>query len=403
MRKLQKNIWKQRICENLQDRFIYITERLISLTTRTATTNMNLCNVWKILLFVGIVFQAPKFSFAQNGVATEADSMMYVNHEKESILDHLLESKMSKLEIVTNLDSLFGDRRLKAYKDANATFTFENGESWTDSLEVKVRGVYRAAKCDNPPLKIKYSKKILKKRGLKKRNEYKVVYPCKNNKSYQNYIYKEYLIYKMYNELTDKSLRVHLIDFTLRDVNQEKEDIHTTGFLIEHREEIIKRLDAHKNDMRCLPVKMLSPEDYTLFQVFQFMIGNVDWLIETCKNAEVIQLRDSTIIPIPYDFDYTGMVKPAYAKPFSHFNQIKITDRYFLGHNKNMEELTPIFELFKEKKNNFIELINDFSYLSKRERKVMIRYLQSFYRILDRPAQIKKVFVHDMGPMKEQY
>ena len=104
-------------------------------------------------------------------------------------MDHLTESDMSKLEIETNLDELFMDRRRKNYKKAIATFTFENEETWTDSLEVKVRGVYRASNCDNPPLKIKYSKKLLKRRGLKKRNECKLVYPCNNSPEYQNYIY----------------------------------------------------------------------------------------------------------------------------------------------------------------------------------------------------------------------
>ncbi len=349
-------------------------------------------NAWQIILLIGIVLQAIPSSFAQQGSITGSEDRMYVNHQKESILDHLTESKMPELELVLHLDSLFMDRRHKNYQDASATFTFENGETWTDSMEVKVRGIFRAAKCDNPPLKIKYSKNLLKKRGLKKRNEYKLVYPCKSNKIYQNYIYKEYLIYKLYNELTDKSLRVHLIDFTLKDATQKKEDIQSIGFLVEHREEIIKRLDAHKNDIRCLPVKMLSPYDYTLFQVFQFMIGNVDWLIENCKNTEVIQLQDNTIIPIPYDFDFTGMVNPSYAVPNRIFKQKYVTDRYFLGHEKSMEELMPIFELFKEKKKNFVQLITEFPYLSNRDRKAMLKYLESFYRILDRPAQVKRAF-----------
>ncbi len=355
------------------------------------------------ILFLGMLVLFNPSIFAQPDSTDTPNNEMYVNHQKESILDHLMESGMSQLTIETNLEDLFMDRRYKNYKQGIATFTFENGETWTDSLEVKVRGVFRAAKCDNPPLKIKYSKKLLKKRGLKKRNEYKLVYPCKNTKEYQNYIYKEYLIYKLYNELTDKSLRVHLIDFTLQDAAGQMETIQTTGFIVEHREEIIKRLDAHKNDMRCLPIKMLSPHEYTLFQVFQYMIGNVDWLIENCKNAEVVQLQDSTIIPIPYDFDFTGLVNPPYAVPAPQFKQKRVTDRYFLGHEKSMEELTPVFNLFKEKKATFFQIINDFDYLPKKSRKEMIYYLNSFYRILDRPKRVKREFIHDMGPMKEQY
>ena len=358
--------------------------------------------LWNLLM-IGLISLISHYTSAQtNSTISHDSSSMYVNHENESILDHLTEFDMSKLAIEANLENLFNDRRHKNYKQAVATFTFKDGYSWTDSLEVKVRGVYRAAKCDNPPLKIKYSKKLLKARGLKKRNEYKIVYPCKNNKTYQNYIYKEYLIYKLYNELTDKSLRVHLIDFTLQDATQKTETIQNTGFIIEHREEIIKRLNAVKNDLRCLPVDMLSPNDYTLFQVFQFMIGNVDWLIANCKNAEVVQMQDKTIIPIPYDFDYTGMVNPDYAKPSLKFKQKFVTDRYFIGQKKELEDLLPTLALFKKKKDTFINIINSFEQLPKKERKAMVKYLQSFYKILDRPSQVKDIFVHDMDDMKDR-
>lgn len=356
--------------------------------------------LWNLLI-IGLLSHINYYAIAQvNPPISHDNSTMYINHEKESILDHLTEFDMSQLLIETNLEDLFNDRRVKNYKHAVATFTFNDGCQWTDSLEVKVRGVYRAAKCDNPPLKIKYSKKLLKARGLKKRNEYKIVYPCKNNETYQNYIYKEYLIYKLYNELTDKSLRVHLIDFALQDVTQKTETVQTTGFIIEHREEIIKRLDAVKNDMRCLPAKMLSPDDYTLFQVFQFMIGNVDWLIENCKNAEVIQLQDKTVIPIPYDFDYTGMVNPEYAKPIAKYKQRIVPDRYFLGHKKKLKDLLPIFELFKDKKDTFINIVDSFEQLPKKERKAMLKYLRSFYKILDRPNEVKRIFIDDVEDIK---
>ena len=353
-------------------------------------------SILKIIVTVIVGIIVNHYTIAQSDSSTsDAPMMEYVNHEKESLMDHLTESNISKLEIKTNLDELFMDRRYQNYKKAIATFTFENEETWSDSLEVKVRGVYRASNCDNPSLKIKYSKKLLKRRGLKKRNECKLVYPCNNSPEYQNYIYKEYLIYKMYNELTNNSLRVHLVDLTLRNAAQNEEDVRGTGFLIEHREELIKRVDAFKNDMRCISSNSnkYSSEEYNLFVVFQYMIGNVDFIIENCKNTELVQLQDSTIIPIPYDFDYTGMVNPSYAKPFAKFKQQKVTDRYFIGQKKSLAEFQPIFELFEEKKNDFLELIKNFDYLSKKERRNMTFYLKSFYRDIHDQETIEKVFI----------
>ena len=59
-------------------------------------------NKWRILLFIGIILLAPHSPFAQTDLTNESDSTRYVNHQKESILDHLSESNMSKLELTTN-------------------------------------------------------------------------------------------------------------------------------------------------------------------------------------------------------------------------------------------------------------------------------------------------------------
>ncbi len=66
----------------------------------------SLRNTWQMLLLIGIVLQAIPSSFAQQDSITGSDDRMYVNHQKESILDHLTESKMSELELVLHLDSL---------------------------------------------------------------------------------------------------------------------------------------------------------------------------------------------------------------------------------------------------------------------------------------------------------
>lgn len=316
--------------------------------------------------------------------------------DKESLLDHLTEMASSTLDLEVDLDALFSDRKYMNYKMAVASFNFGD-EVWTDSIYVKTRGVYRNRLCDNPPLKLKYPKKALKRRGLKKQNELKVVYPCKEKGEYQNYIYKEYLVYRMYNILTDKSLRVQLIDFTIKDALGKNEPIESIGFLIEHREEIIKRLKGVKSDKKCMKPSHLSNFDYSLFQVFQYFIGNTDWLIPTCKNSEVITLKDGLMIPIPYDFDFSGMVDTDYAVPQSAFGLKDIKERYFLGHKKKLKDLRPVFDLFQEKRAELTQLVKDFELLPKYERKSMIKYINSFYKILENPKKVKKEFVHPMA------
>ncbi len=316
---------------------------------------------------------------------------------KISLLDRMQAEEKISLQIVTNIDTLFADWLRQSYHWGEAKLSFADGEELTEEVKVKIRGKYRSRHCENPPIKIKYSNKSLKKRNFKKLNEFKLVYPCESNAAYQAYVLKEYLIYKLYNELTDNSLRVQLVDFSLKDSLSGRTNRQFTGFLIEDREELIDRVNAVMSDMKCMRPNHLNQHHYTIFQVFQFLIGNTDWVLPTCKNSEIISLENGEMIPIPYDFDFSGMVDASYATTNLAFGFTSVKQRYFLGHLKPMEDLIPVLELFKQKRPALTQIIQDFDLLSEKDRKRMVKYLDSFYKILDKPKKVKRIFVHPMA------
>ncbi len=319
-----------------------------------------------------------------------------IKPKKKSLLDVLTTQELPMLFLETDLKKLLDNRRRKKYQAAAASISFDDGEVWTDSIQLRTRGVYRNRKCDNPPLKLKYSKKSLQARKLNKNNELKLVYPCKKGNTYQEYVFKEYLVYKLNNVLTDQSFRVQLIDLVIKDSLDNIAPIHVKGFLMEHQEEVIRRLGAVKSDGNCMEPEQLSQPDYTLLQVFQFFIGNTDWLLKNCKNIELINMENGETIPIAYDFDFSGMVNADYAVPNSKFPVRTITDRYFLGHQKTVEELEPAFAIFQEKRSALIHTVEAFEYLSTKERKKMVKYIESFYKILDKPKVTKYHFMHSL-------
>ena len=162
-----------------------------------------------------------------------------------SLLDRMQAEEKISLQILTNIDTLYADWLRQSYHWGEAKLSFANGEEITEEVKVKIRGKYRSRHCENPPIKIKYSNKSLKKRNFKKLNEFKLVYPCESNEEYQTYVLKEYLIYKLYNKLTDNSLRVQLVDFSLKDSLSGRSNRQFTGFLIEDREELIQPTSLH--------------------------------------------------------------------------------------------------------------------------------------------------------------
>ena len=349
----------------------------------------------KNLIILSILLFSSTFLLFTNA---NAQSSIEKKVKKISLLDRLQqEEEIIPFEIITNIETVYADWKVQNYHWGKTIINLSDESLIEEETKVKPRGKYRSRYCDNPPLKIKFSNKKLKARNFKKLNEFKLVYPCKSNEKYQNYVLREYLSYKLYNVLTDKSLRVQLVDLTLRDSTKNKRIKEFKGFLIEHREEFIDRIDGLMSEVKCMRPDHLDPQAYTLFQVFQFFIGNTDWLLPTCKNAEVISLKDGAMIPVPYDFDFSGLVGAEYATADPALGIQSVKTRYFLGHMKSMEELDPVLALFKERKAKLLSVVEEFEYLSKNERVDMTNYLKRFYKILDKPKKVKKLFVHPMG------
>jgi hypothetical protein len=105
-------------------------------------------------------------------------------------------------------------------------------------------------------------------------------------------------------------------------------------------------------------------------------------------------LTDSTSYPylIPYDFDYSGMVNAPYAVPQPDFGIEKVTDRYYRGLARAKEEIDPMVQKFKEKREFFTALIKNFNLLKPSVRENMVRYLDDFYKDLDDKRKLTYVF-----------
>ena len=49
--------------------------------------------------------------------------------------------------------------------------------------------------------------------------------------------------------------------------------------------------------------------------LFEYMIGNTDWSTYALHNMELVRKEDGDHLPIPYDFDFSGLVNTIYANP----------------------------------------------------------------------------------------
>ena len=133
-----------------------------------------------------------------------------------------------------------------------------------------------------------------------------------------------------------------------------------------------------------------------LVALFEYMIGNTDWSVPVRHNIRTIRLKDDSLaspFSVPYDFDYSGLVNTDYAVPDPMLNIETVVERVYRGYPRTMDELNEAFKVFNSKKEEIYSLINNFKLLESNTKKSMIQYLDEFYKIIQKPNEVKSIFI----------
>lgn len=276
------------------------------------------------------------------------------------------------------------------YMDALLTYHITKNDSINKEIKVKSRGVFRNQYCQFPPLSLNFKKTEFSKTDLGKIGKIKLVTHCESGN--EEYLFKEYLIYKLYNVLTDNSFKVRLIKITYINTYKKSKPISSYAFLIEPIEFLAERTNTTPLDMTRLDQKNILPEMMDRFAIFNYMIGNTDWSVPGQHNCKVMA-RKSMDRPelgmiVPYDFDYSGLVNAYYAVPRESLGLKSVLERRYLGICRSEEIFINALKEFTDKKEAFYKVINEFPFLNASSKKVMINYLDSFYNQFDRRNSI---------------
>ncbi len=297
-----------------------------------------------------------------------------------------------EIKLESDFRRIKNKRQKKVFQPATVTFTLPGFEPVTEEIQLAARGEFRRTTCVMPSLSLDFKKqKATKLSGLKR---LKLVCGCSQSKYDEELLLKEFLVYKMYNMLTDLSFGVRLAKMSYKDL-QTKKEYSQYGFLIEDVDAVAKRNNSREYEKKINNGSMTDRAQMTIVSMFQYMIGNTDWSLPNNHNIRYVQLLTDTIsfpYVIPYDFDYCGMVNAPYAVPQQEFAIEKVTDRFYRGIPREKEEIAEAIKLFKEKKEFMYALVNGFELLPKKIRAEMTDYLDSFYEDLNDKRKITYVF-----------
>jgi hypothetical protein len=165
------------------------------------------------------------------------------------------------------------------------------------------------------------------------------------------------------------------------------------GFIIEHINSLADRNNSMRLKNENLAQRLLDKDMMALVSLFNFMIGNTDWSVTGLHNIKIIKSNDFTKeapFPVPYDFDYSGMVNASYAIPSETLGIESVRQRKYWGVCLPEENIQNAKIVFLNRKTSIYNVVLEFPYLEKSVKRAMENYLDSFYRILDSDYLFKR-------------
>ena len=311
---------------------------------------------------------------------------------KQSMFDKLSTDDLLEFELSADFDSLILTKDEEKYYPASFSFKDENDSLVTKKIKVGTRGKTRKNICDLPPLRLKFPKPLLKKSNLAKYKTLKLVTPCHDKSGYEDLILKELLCYQMYQELTDQSFRAHPALVQIKQKESDNSSSKKMAFLIEHEKEMAKRLGGKLLDKSVKKIKTIDVDSYNLLVLFQYMIGNTDWNLSKRHNIKLVKVKDNSApIPVPYDFDYSGLVNAEYATPHPNLPIKNVRERLFQWRGKDAKALQPSVDILLSKKEALLSLIKSCPLKNQKRKEEMLAYVLEFFEMIETEGELEKL------------
>ena len=299
-----------------------------------------------------------------------------------------------ELRLSGDIQKLMGDRADDSeYRPATISFQ-QDGKSHTVPLRARTRGHFRLSRqnCTYPPLLLNFSKKSELPSPFSGQNKLKLVTPCRNEK----HVVQEYLVYKLYNLITPKSIKARLTKVVYEDTVKGKTTEPMYGILLEDDDEMASRNNAVVIEKKGVRAESTERKDFLKMAVFEYLIGNTDWSVQYLQNIKLIA-RDSTAKPstVAYDFDHAGIVRAPYAKPAPELQLASTQVRRYRGFClENVSQLNETFAIYNQLKEKIYSVYTSCTLIDEKYLKDTLKFLDGFYETINDPKKAEKDFLY---------
>ena len=188
------------------------------------------------------------------------------------------------------------------------------------------------------------------------------------------------------------SFKSRLATVTYIPVGDEKDSTTKLGLLIEDEGDMSRRNGARIATIRGGTFGDMDPLQMQIMSVFAYMLGNTDWSLYSLHNVRMMLTSDGRYVPVPYDFDWSGVVYARYAKPDPRLGIKTVQDRLYRGPCYSPADLAPVLAKFSEQRNAVNQLYARLP-LDDGYRRRATDYYKEFFDIIADQRQVRRELI----------
>jgi len=225
----------------------------------------------------------------------------------------------------------------------DATLTLDGSAAETHAIRLSARGRSRRRRdvCTFPPLRIDFPARPGATSLFAGHRRLRLVTHCQAAESFRNYTLLEYAAYRIQNAVSPLGAQVRLARIDYVDGDARQPFVTRLGFFIEDMDDAARRNGLVETEFRDrVRVAQLDGLAAARAAVFQYMLGNLDWAMNAgpageacCHNVALFAPAGANLalFPVPYDFDYSGLVNAPYAVPPAQVPVRNVRTRRYRG------------------------------------------------------------------------
>lgn len=277
----------------------------------------------------------------------------------------------------------------------------ENAPRTLFDVKFSARGNSRlqAKECRSAQLWVDFKKSQTAGTIFEGQNKLKLVVQCGSKSRGSQWLLKENLAYKVFEEFSDLHLKTRLLEVSYTDTDK-REGVKTQlAFFIEHHKSVARRHAMQVETRNAVSIAELDQGQSNAVALFAYLIGNTDFSSiqgpageKCCHNVKLLVDDKGQYFPLPYDFDNTGWVSAGYALgPSPNIGIASTAERSYRGfcsHNQSLYEDILDSASYEA---NILAHVDNTEGLSNGNKRKLRQYAGEFFEMIGHPMTTREL------------